>query len=302
MIFSELYSVYYNTVAKIMETALRPGATERDLQKCVTEQAFSESVLTILPALKTGRWPLLSEDLTPVLHHSPTMPLTTLEKRWLKAISQDPRVRLFGVEFPDLSDVEPLFCEEDYRVYDRYADGDPFEDETYIKHFRLLRDAIGSGRPVKITMTDRRERELWVRFFPRGFEYSAKDDKIRVIAEGSKFKRFNLAKIESCIYYNGQGSWKMKPPVERRKDLTLLITNQRNTLERAMLHFAHFEKQAERLSDGRYLLRLKYYENDETELVIRVLSFGPYIRVTAPEDFVNLIKNRLKSQKDCGLK
>ena len=84
MIFSELYSAYYNTVAKIMEAAFNPEATEKDLQRCVMEEAFSESVLTILPALKSGKWPLLHEDLSPVLLHKPTMPLTNLEKRWLK--------------------------------------------------------------------------------------------------------------------------------------------------------------------------------------------------------------------------
>lgn len=87
MIFSELYSAYYNTVAKIMEAAFNPEATEKDLQRCVMEEAFSESVLTILPALKSGKWPLLHEDLSPVLLHKPTMPLTNLEKRWLKAIA-----------------------------------------------------------------------------------------------------------------------------------------------------------------------------------------------------------------------
>ena len=75
MIFSELYSAYYNTVAKIMEAAFNPEATEKDLQRCVMEEAFSESVLTILPALKSGKWPLLHEDLSPVplhkAHHAP---------------------------------------------------------------------------------------------------------------------------------------------------------------------------------------------------------------------------------------
>ena len=41
---------------------------------------------------------------------------------------------------------------------------------------------------------------------------------------------------------------------------------------------------------------------DETEIVIRVLSFGPYIKVLEPECFVNLIKERLISQKSCELK
>ena len=302
MIFSELYSVYYNTVAKIIEAAFNPDATEKDLQRCVMEEAFSESVLTILPALKSGKWPLLNEDLSPALHHKPTMPLTILEKRWLKAIAEDPRVKLFDIEFPELEDVDPLFTRDDYKIYDQYADGDPFEDETYIKHFRLMLSAIKNDRPVRITMTNRHGKEVWVRFYPKGFEYSVKDDKIRIIATGCRFKQFNLGRVASCDFYNGHDPWREKPQVERRKDLTLLITNERGALERVMLHFAHFEKQAERLEDDKYILRLKYYENDETEIVIRVLSFGPYVKVLEPQSFVNLIKERLISQKSCELR
>lgn len=302
MIFSELYSVYYNTVARIIETAFNPGVTENDLRLCIVEEAFSESVLTILPALKSGEWPLLNEDLTPVLQHKPTMPLTILEKRWLKAIAEDPRIKLFGVELPALEDVQPLFTKEDYRIYDRYSDGDPFEDEKYISHFRLILSAVKNNRPVRITMTNRHGKEAWFRFYPKGFEYSVKDDKLRVIASGCKFRQFNLGKIESCEYYNGHGPWREKPKEEKRKDLTLLITDERNALERVMLHFAHFEKQAERAENNKYILRLKYYENDETEIVIRVLSFGPYVKVLEPQGFVNLINERLISQKSCGLK
>ena len=40
----------------------------------------------------------------------------------------------------------------------------------------------------------------------------------------------------------------------------------------------------------------------ETEIVIRVLSFGPYVKALEPESFVNLIKERLISQKSCELK
>ena len=80
------------------------------------------------------------------------------------------------------------------------------------------------------------------------------------------------------------------------------ITDRRNALERVMLHFAHFEKRAERLNDNHYILRIKYYENDETEVVIRVLSFGPCVRVIEPENFIELIKKRLISQKNCELR
>ena len=301
MVFSELYSVYYRTVARILEKAFEPNATEEDLRKCVLENAFSESVLTILPSLKSGKWPLLQEDMTPVISHKPTVPLTTLEKRWLKAVSLDPRVQLFGVAFPDLGEVEPLFTQEDYRIYDQYEDGDPFESESYIRHFRLILEAIGKDRPVQVAMLNRHRDKVWVRFFPKGLEYSVKDDKIRVIADGCKFKQFNLGRIIFCDFYEGRGPWLQEPKEDPYKGLTLQITDRRNALERAMLHFAHFEKQTERIDGETYILRLKYYENDETEILIRVLSFGPCVKVLGPEAFVDLIKERLIMQKSCGL-
>ena len=92
MIFSELYSAYYNTVARIITAAFDKNTTEKDLDRIVSENAFSESVLTIMPSLKSGKWKLLDGNLRPLLKHEPTMPLTLLQKRWLKAVSLDKRV------------------------------------------------------------------------------------------------------------------------------------------------------------------------------------------------------------------
>ena len=66
------------------------------------------------------------------------------------------------------------------------------------------------------------------------------------------------------------------------------------------MHFAHFEKQAEKLEENRYRVTITYDKNDETEIVIRILSFGPMVKVTMPQSFVDLIKERLISQKSCG--
>ncbi len=302
MIFSELYSVYYNTVAKILTRALAAEASEEALQKVVLDNAFSESVLTILPALKSGKWQLLQKNLVPVVHHVPTMPLTDLEKRWLKSLQDDPRLQLFGAAFPELEGVPPLFTRADYRVYDQYSDGDPFEDGQYIAHFRLLRQAIRENRPVKVTMDNRHNRRIWMRFYPKGFEYSLKDNKLRVLVTGCRFRHVNLGRILSCQFYNGNGPWREQPKQDMRKSLVLEITDERNSLERVMLHFAHFEKQAERMDALHYRLRLQYYESDETEIVIRVLSFGPFVKVIAPESFATLIKKRLIAQKSCELK
>ena len=68
-----------------------------------------------------------------------------------------------------------------------------------------------------------------------------------------------------------------------------------------MLHFAHFEKKAERMDDKHYLVHIRYAKDDETEMVIRILSFGPFIEVIGPESFRRQIIERLQRQKSCEL-
>ena len=169
LLFSELYSAYYNAVARIIEAAF-DGANEKELRQCVEREAFSESILTILPALKSGRWHLLTPDLEPIPRHKPTMPPTSLELRWLKAISADPRLKLFGVSFPELDSVEPLFTPDDYKIYDRFADGDPYDDDEYIRRFRIILSAIKSARRVKISLTNRRGKRMRFEFVPTRIE------------------------------------------------------------------------------------------------------------------------------------
>lgn len=78
------------------------------------------------------------------------------------------------------------------------------------------------------------------------------------------------------------------------------LIDERNALERVLMHFAHFEKQVEKAGENRYLVRVTYDKDDETEMLIRILSFGPMLKVTGPDSFVALIKERLLKQKSCG--
>lgn len=303
MIFNELYSAYYNTVAEIIGRLIEGDCDERELHCIVEEKAFGESALTILPALKSGRWPLMRPDLTTPLTHEPTIPLTTLQKRWLKAISLDPRMKLFGVMFEGLDDVEPLFTAADYRIYDRYADGDPFEDEAYIRKFGVILEAIRNDTPVKMEIRNRKGNTVFFRCRPTRLEYSEKDDKFRVTVAGSRFITVvNLGRILTCAPYTGDKTVGRSIRPKQYETLTLRITDDRNCLERCMLHFAHFEKQAERLDSRHYLLRLKFDRDDEPELVIRILSFGPRVEVLSPDGFRELVKEKLRKQMECGLR
>lgn len=308
MIFSELYGAYYSAVAKILEEATKHPVTKKEIQKIVEEQAFSESILTIEPALFTRRWPILRPDGSTALEHAPDIPLTLPQKRWLKAISLDPRIQLFEFGLSGLNDVAPLFTPEDIRVFDQYADGDPYGEEEYIRRFRLILDAVKERLPLSIDMENRQGVRVHMNVMPEYLEYSEKDDKFRLITSGCRYGRVvNLAKILSVKHYKAEGKiaeWAEK--CGERADngrfrsgkecLVFELYDGRNALERALLHFAHFEKEAERVDGKHYRVKVNYDRADETELLIRVLSFGPFLRVVEPERFVGLVKERLMGQ------
>ena len=85
-------------------------------------------------------------------------------------------------------------------------------------------------------------------------------------------------------------------PKKRRARVVLEIYDDRKAMERIMLAFAHFEKSAIQVDENTYRLTINYDSFDETELVIRVLSFGPMVKVLEPENFVSLIKQRIEKQ------
>ncbi len=297
----KIYGCYYRTVAKAICLAQKGELTEKRLTVLCRENAFSESFLTIVPAVKEQRWQLIDGDYRTPLRHAPTMPLTELEKRWLKAITFDSRFRLFGVEPEGLENVEPLFTPEDFTVYDRYADGDPYDDADYIARFQTILKAIREKKQLSIDYESRKSIHKRIVCRPRLLEYSEKDDKFRLILTKGDVGSINLQRISKCeiIDRDVQNTVRRHTPI--KQTMVFYVTDERNALERSMLHFAHFEKEAERMDDKTYKVTLQFYTSDETELLIRILSFGPLIRVTEPESMVESIKERLKKQIGCGL-
>lgn len=302
MIFSEIYGVYYNAVAEILKEAANHPLQENELRQIIKRHAFEESILNIEPALKEGRWQLLKADGTTPIVQAPTMPLTRIQKRWLKAISLDPRIRLFQDKVIDFPDIKPLFTKDDYDVFDQYVDGDPYEDADYIARFRLILDAIKNRYPLDIEMESGKGKAISLRLLPEYLEYSEKDDKFRLIgSDGWLGGTVNLGRIISCKRCENNGDVSIASKLTAaRQTVTFELVDQRNALERVLLHFAHFEKQAKRLDSDRYRVTVKYEKDDETEMVIRILSFGPMVKVVAPVHFINLIKERLISQKSWG--
>lgn len=172
MIFSEIYSLYYKAVSRILALSVEGKLTEKDMYALARENAFPESPMTIVPALKNQEWPLLSGDLHTPLAKAPRLPLTTLEKRWLKTVLSDPRAFLFAPEMAGLEEIEPLFDPKDIVYFDRYTDGDPFTDQDYRDRFRTIWKALKEKKLLHLEFLSSKGNTISGTYLPVKLEYS----------------------------------------------------------------------------------------------------------------------------------
>lgn len=307
MLFSEVYGTYYNTMAKILEKALNEQLTADGLYSCIMENAYSESVVPITDAIEKERWQFLKfnrekNQLSPVVKNNPEMPLTNLQLQYLKALLHDKRIRLFDLDFDyfekQLADVEPLWQPGDYEVFDKYDDGDDFEDASYKKRFRMILDAKQNNLTLDFTLRNRHGKEFKVTGIPEKIEYSEKDDKFRVMLVGrSETHTINLGRIVSLRF--AENIARKNCTESRHTDIDTIIlelTDERNALERVSMHFANLKKRTTKIAENKYRMELEFNRDDETEMVIRLLQFGPVLTVLEPNYIVGEIMKRLGMQ------
>ena len=63
-----------------------------------------------------------------------------------------------------------------------------------------------------------------------------------------------------------------------------------------MLQFSYLAKRTERMDGKTYRMTLRYRQEDETELLIKIISFGPLMKVAEPDSFATLIRERIERQ------
>lgn len=299
VLFSEIYGTYFNVVANILEKAINGELNEKQIYKTVEALAFDESVMNIPKSIMSNEWTLITDDYSTPIKNRPTMPLTNIQKRWLKSILNDPKIKLFGVSGKGLEDVKPLFDKDTIVFFDQYTDGDDFENPEYVRNFRIILQAFKEKRYIRIKFisSGTGKTHEW-ECAPHRLEYSLKDDKFRFMTQGPRhIDTINVGNVIECELLGPYVEEQEKCFKLPKETVVLELLDERNALERVMLHFSHLQKETVKLNDNRYRITLTYNKQDETEMLIRVLSFGPMVKVVEPQSFINLIKERLKMQR-----
>ncbi len=319
-LFSEIYGCYFTVVNNIIEQAEK-GMTIQEIETLVQNQAFYDSAFHLVPKLISEEWSFLEkgadnkyytkEGLTPTLR-----PLTNLEKSWIKAILSDKRISLFLTKDEianlntELKDTQPLFDNNHFHYTDLAADGDPYNDKNYISNFKTILQACKNNHPLKIVYESAKDKTFNNTIVPYKLIYSSKDDKFRLLGvslhKNNQYHtvNLNLSRIVSAeetinnLPENFDVSKHIKQTLNP-EPITLAISTKRHALQRCMLQFASWEKETEYDKENDcYICKLYYEKQDETELLIRILSFGPVIKVLGHDNFLSQVKERVFKQYD----
>lgn len=307
-IFSEIYGSYFRITAKLMK---KEQLSDNEIINVVNNEGFRDSILflpqKLIPQKDNSDWGLFKRNaddtLSPVIKNKPVSPMTTLQKMWLKSKLSDPKIRLFLCDDTisalekRLSDIKPLYNSSYFRYTDRFSDGDDYSDELYRKNFQAILNGVKAQEILEITFTSGHGQRINRKFLPIKIEYSPKNNKFRVYSMLIKCGRIhssgviNIGRIEK-VRQTGQFCTipvNIPKHLTKRKcsePVTVRVTTERNSVERFFMEFAPYEKQSERdLTTGECIVKIWYDKQDETELLIRLLAFGPTIEILAPSDF-----------------
>lgn len=316
-LFSEIYGAYFRCAEAILSEG---ELNEKRLREIVNEKAFRDSGLFIPEKLipdKEGNspWGLLkrgvSGRLCSVLSKAPPRIITALQKSRIKAMLTDPRIRLFlsDEDIAALSErlkaVKPLYKREYFREFDRFTDGDDYDDPHYREVFGVILKAVRERELLTIELTSRRGIRMTKNALPVKLEYSRKNDKFRVYCITSPQNEgylFNIGRIERAVPTGKHISEtpNMEEFFRRRrceKPVTVEVSSERNAVERFMMEFASYEKRSELdLETGKCRASVYYDTQDETELLIMLLGFGPVLKITGPEEFLEKARERVERQ------
>ena len=312
IIFHEIYGLYYRVVAEVLGDYIRNGSTSfqhaRNMIGCMAHTECQNAVLDGLFGPNDngrGYYRLFDREKHSHIVNEPSMPFTLIEKRWIRTILDDPRIRLFDIPMDGFDDVEPIWRPGDIQIVDAAADGDPYDNENYISTFRRLFQAYKTQQCLELTWQTRMKTTCTAVGSVSQFEFSQRDDKFRIeLRTSDRLLVVNIGRIiqindaDNCPEIPDIAENASDQPQEKIQTLKLQIHDEYGAFDRAMTEFAMYEKVESRIrEDGDLYIVLRYRDVDERELLVRLLGFGTPIRVLGPKSMLKLIHYRLKKQR-----
>lgn len=228
------------------------------------------------------------------------IPLTAWELRWLCTVLHDDKLKLFLSSetinklialMPD--NIKPISL-SDIIVFDRYHS---IGHKPNAGFFKAIVSALHKCVRLQIKYTDGKGRKYEGTYCPLHIEYSKRDDRFRLYVVDDASKCVHIMNIDGITGINSCGSsfdrndyQKMLSDFlqENSGSITVEFIDTKNIPDRLLNEFAPWRKRCELINPETklYSFTLYYHKYDEKDVLIRLMSYGPYIRIVDKDHFV----------------
>lgn len=317
-IYNEIYGLYYFMLKKILERAAENNITIKDISNIVAQYGFSESSLYFTPDVisQAGQgYNLLKESeahYCSILESNPVSFITDLQKSFIKIMLADKKIHLFFEKHmleelnKMLSDVEPLYNIHDIILKETAIDSDDYSDKKYIQNFKSILSSIRNNKAMRICFNTSRGERKTIKLAPYKLEYGIRDDKFRLCGisiyneKPKGFVKINLARILTITTLQQSFELDFEAYIARKRKpepIEIEVYNLRNGFERVFIGLSNYERVSSFHEDtGKCSIKIYYTKDDEQELLIQLLSYGPAIKVLGPADFRSKFVERVQKQ------
>ncbi len=261
------------------------------------------------------------------------LPITKVEVRWLLTILEDPLSSVF-LSPPQIQAVKSAIAKAPFQVgpfemkkinyFDRYNLEDRIlsgrkeltqrgrVNQREREFLKIIYEAMESEKKIRIVYKNWKGEKRYANCAPVWMEYSRRDDIFRiwyVQNERMEIRTINVPRILRIIQlpekkYDLEEQRELLERILKRTEAHIQVEfyqGKRNLPDRLLTEFSLWRKECiYDVKTKKYTMTLYYSIQDEKEIMIRLLSYGPYIRIAASEDSYILaeIKKRIVRQRE----
>jgi len=325
-LFHEYKNKYFHLVLRILNLS-KYGLYREEIIKLIEEEEYDEKIIG--KDFRTFEGMLLNEygesenfnllrkeddKYYSVINKGEGMPLkvrfSKLEKNWLNGMIKEPIVQaLLGEEI--IKKLESALknvtegSNDTIEFTNKVRSDSDYDLKKLVEYFYIILEGIIEEKPIKYTNVDKDGDEYKDQLaLPIRIEFSLKDNKFRASFFSLSEERAILVNLHTLKSVKITENIKLEVTREdvlkilKQKKycnvpITIELTDIRGAMERCFMSFSSYERSSRFVGDNKYEIDIYYYTFEEADVIRKIMSLGPYVKIKSPSRVKHIIIDRI---------
>ncbi|OOM05886.1 WYL domain-containing protein [Clostridium saccharobutylicum] len=327
-LFHEYKNKYFHLVFRILNLA-KNGLYKDEIIRLIENEEYDEKVIgkdfktfegmLLNQYSKEANFNFLEEregQYYSILNNEDSIPLkvrfSKLERYWFNGMIKEPVVQsLLGKETLEkletaLTDVKEKGSNKVIEFTNKVQNDFDIDLEKSTKDFYIILEGIINEKPIIYSNVDKNGNEYNNQLaIPIRIEYSLKDDKFRASLYSLEENRSIMVNLHTLkevkIAHNFNSKVKREDVLKKLKEkkysevpITIELEDIRGAMERCFMSFSSFERNSRTILKNKYEIDIYYYTFEEDEVVRKIMSLGPYVKVKSPGRVREIVIDKIK--------